>query len=135
MKKIILVSLYSIIVSVLYSINITENGILFEYDDQNAQSVYLVGSMNNWDASATLMKKDDDGVWRILLDLEYGLYAYKFFVDGEWKYDQDNPNFEDDGYGGSNSIVKYSENYKSDKKYLIQSSGVKSNFNPKIFFT
>ena len=117
MKKIILVSLYSIIVSVLYSINVTENGILFEYDDQNAQSVYLVGSMNNWDASATLMKKDDDGVWRILLDLEYGLYAYKFFVDGEWKYDQDNPNFEDDGYGGSNSIVEYSENYKSDIKY------------------
>ena len=126
MKNIFSVCLFLVTTSVLYSINITENGILFEHDAQNAQSVYLVGSMNDWDTSATPMQKEEDGVWRILLDLDFGIYSYKFFVDGNWQLDQGNSDIEDDGYGGSNSIIKYSEEYNSNKKYLSRLDGVKS---------
>ena len=134
MKNIFSVFLFLVTTSVLYSINITENGIIFEYDSQNAQSVYLAGSMNDWDTSATPMQKEEDGVWRVLLDLDFGSYSYKFFVDGNWQLDQDNPDIEDDGYGGSNSIIIYSDEYNSNKKYLSSIGGVKSIFNPKIFF-
>ena len=133
MKNIFSVFLFLVTTSVLYSINITENGIIFEYDSQNAQSVYLAGSMNDWDTSATPMQKEEDGVWRVLLDLDFGSYSYKFFVDGNWQLDQDNPDIEDDGYGGSNSIIIYSDEYNSNKKYLSSIGGVKSIFNPKIF--
>ena len=106
MMKIISISLFLIIISIAYSINITEEGILFEYEDDNAQSVYLVGSMNGWDTTATPMSKDEDGVWRILLKLDYGDYTYKYMVDGNWQFDQENSQFEDDGYGGSNSVIQ-----------------------------
>ena len=134
MNKIIAVFSFLVTISISYSINVTEEGIVFEYDDDNAQSVYLVGSMNDWSPSATPMLKDGNGVWRVLLKLDYGDYAYKFIVDGNWQLDQDNPIFEDDGYGGSNSIVKYSSNYKLNNKDLVESNGVKSNFNPKVYF-
>jgi len=134
MMKIISISLFLIIISIAYSINITEEGILFEYEDDNAQSVYLVGSMNGWDTTATPMSKDEDGVWRILLKLDYGDYTYKYMVDGNWQFDQENSQFEDDGYGGSNSVIKYNGQDNTDDKNFSKSNGVQSGFNPKIFF-
>lgn len=134
MKKTILVFSFILISSILYSIEITEDGVLFEYDDENAQSVFLVGSMNDWDTTETPMDKSEDGVWRILLKLDYGDYTYKFIVDGNWQLDQENPNFEDDGYGGSNSVIKYSSGFDANKYNTNNSDGVKSSFNPKIYF-
>ena len=135
MKKIILIFLLSSIVTILHAIDITEEGILFEYNNQSAQSVFLVGSMNDWNVNETPMDKDEDGVWRIFLSLEHGTYVYKFMVDGNWQVDQENPNFEDDGYGGSNSIIEY--NGKLDKltdTINKNSNGITSEFNPKIYF-
>ena len=62
--------------------------------------------MNDWNTTATPMEKNEDGVWGILLKLDYGEYLYKFMVDGNWQVDQKNPNFEDDGYSGSNSVIE-----------------------------
>ena len=72
MRKIILVTLLLLITSILYPIKFSDNGIIFEHQDDNAQSVYLVGSMNDWDTTATPMNRDDDGIWRISLNLNYG---------------------------------------------------------------
>ena len=138
MKKIILIFSLLLIVSILYPIHIIEEGILFEYQDENAQSVFLVGSMNDWDTTATLMQRDEDGVWKIVLHLDYGKYIYKFMVDGNWQVDQENPNFEDDGYGGSNSVIEYGDKFHSYGEPLKESDkisdGTKSTFNPKIYF-
>tara|TARA_Y100001970_G_scaffold197986_1_gene240876 strand:- start:1534 stop:3453 length:1920 start_codon:yes stop_codon:yes gene_type:complete len=134
MKKIFLSMIIFWMSSILYSTSIVGDGIIFEYDAQNAQSVFLVGSMNNWDTSATPMKKEGDGVWRIFLKLDHGDYTYKFMVDGNWEYDQNNPEYEDDGYGGYNSIIRFYDANKSSVKSSYNSIGVKSNFNPKIYF-
>ena len=39
-----------------------KSGVLFEYEDENAQAVFLVGSMNNWNTTATPMEKDENGI-------------------------------------------------------------------------
>ena len=52
-------------IAVLQPTHITNDGILFEYENKNAQSIFLVGSMNNWDATATPMEKNENGIWRI----------------------------------------------------------------------
>ncbi len=49
--------------------------------------------------------RGDDWIWRVSLNLNYGDYAYKFMVDGNWAIDEYNSSFEDDGYGGSNSVI------------------------------
>ena len=138
MKKIILIFSLLLIISILYPIHITEEGILFEYQDENAQSVFLVGSMNNWNKTETPMKKEENGTWKIVLKLDSGKHAYKFVVDGNWHFDQENPNFEDDGFGGSNSVIEYRDKIHSYGKPLKESDkasdGTKSTFNPKIYF-
>ena len=135
MKKIILIFSLSLIIAILHATEIKDEGILFEYHDEDAQSVFLVGSMNGWDTSETPMNKDEDGVWRIFLKLDYGKYSYKFMVDGNWQVDQENPNFEDDGYGGSNSIIEYNEGLNMSSNIISKNSnGVNSGFNPKIYF-
>ncbi len=116
-------------ITLLHSIQIIDDGIVFEYDNQNAQSVFLVGSMNDWNTTSTPMKKNKDGVWSVFLKLDYGEYEYKFMVDGEWQVDQKNPNFQDDGYGGSNSVIQYGSNFNPNSL-----SGIKSSLNPKIYF-
>ncbi len=122
------------IISILYSVEITESGVLFEYEDENAQSVFLVGSMNNWNTTATPMEKDENGIWEIILNLDSGKHTYKFVVDGNWHYDQENPNVEDDGYGGSNSVIEIDKNGKLMSQSIKISDGNKSTFNPKIYF-
>lgn len=134
MSKIILIFSLSL-VTILHAIEIKDDGILFEYYDENAQSVFLVGSMNDWDVSKTPMEKDDDGVWRIFLELDYGKYLYKFMVDGNWQVDHENPNFEDDGYGGSNSVVEFSDKLNASSSAINDNyKGVNSQFNPKVYF-
>ena len=122
------------IISILYSVEITESGVLFEYEDENAQSVFLVGSMNNWNTTATPMEKDENGIWKIVMHLDSGKHTYKFVVDGNWHYDQENPNVEDDGYGGSNSVIEIDKNGKLMSQSIKNSDGNKSTFNPKIYF-
>lgn len=83
-----------------------EGGIRFTYYDPDAGSVHLAGSFNDWNATATPMIRDDEGYWRVTLDLDAGEHQYKFVVDGAWITDFENPDLASDGYGGMNSIVE-----------------------------
>ena len=134
MKKIILIFSILLIMSISYSFEITKSGVLFEYEDENAEAVFLAGSMNNWNTTANPMEKDENGIWRIVLKLNSGKHTYKFVVDGNWQFDQENPNFEDDGYGGSNSVIEIDNKGKLINQSSIISDGIKSSFNPKIYF-
>tara|TARA_Y100001970_G_C14199379_1_gene840186 strand:+ start:92 stop:2005 length:1914 start_codon:yes stop_codon:yes gene_type:complete len=120
--------------SVSFTLDIQPGGIEFSYIDNNASSVFLVGSMNEWNTDATPLQKDNNGVWSIVINLEPGKYSYKFYVDGNWYYDQNNSEVEDDGYGGSNSIITISKDGSLLKDKKTVSNGVKSSFNPKIYF-
>ena len=61
--------------------------VTFNYENANATSVSLRGSMNDW--GETAMAKDADGIWTVTLtDVAPGVYEYKFFVNGEeWVMD------------------------------------------------
>ena len=67
--------------TVLCPIQIMNDGVLFEYNDENVQSVFLVGSMNDWDTNAMPMKKNEYGIWEIFLKLDYGEYLYTHMYD------------------------------------------------------
>ena len=57
-----------------------------------ARRVYVAGEFNNWrlDASASL-DRDAQGVWRRKVPLPPGRYQYKYYVDGQWVVDPENP--------------------------------------------
>ncbi len=58
----------------------------FEFPAPDAQKVYLAGDFNNWDTSASLMKKEK-GIWKTTVSLKPGRYEYRFLVDGNWEND------------------------------------------------
>ena len=51
---------------------------------QDAQRVYAAGTFNDWNTTATPLRKSDGGEWKAELQLLPGRYEYKLLVDGMW---------------------------------------------------
>ena len=74
----------------------------FIHVDAAAKSVHLVGDFNGWSPTATPLDREADGTWAASVFLDPGTYEYKFFVDGQWLLDVDNPEVSENG----NSVVR-----------------------------
>ena len=71
----------------------------------DAQEVFVAGSFNGWQPSATPLQKQDDGRWVVELVLAPGRYEYRFFVDGRWTDDPLSPAFVSNPFGGLNCVL------------------------------
>jgi len=71
-----------------------------------ATKVYLAGEFNEWNSTATPMKKQSNGDWVVTMQLRAGTYQYKFVVDGNWVPDPDNTDRISDDRGGFNSVLR-----------------------------
>ena len=91
----------SLVSETMLSPVINGNKVTFRYQGTTATSVYLAGSMNNWSSSANKLTKSGS-IWSITLDLEPGIYEYKFVASSKWVTDPANGLV--GGYDG-NSIV------------------------------
>jgi len=69
---------------VIFSVILFAKEFKFEYYAPSAQKVNIAGEFNNWDPEKDEMQKSADGFFRIKLDLEPGIYEYKYVIDGEW---------------------------------------------------
>jgi 1,4-alpha-glucan branching enzyme len=75
--------------------------------DIKAESVCLVGEFNDWHLTATPMKRNKQGVFRLTLELEPGWeYQFRYLVNGEtWHNDWHADAYVPNGFGGNNSVV------------------------------
>jgi 1,4-alpha-glucan branching enzyme len=71
-----------------------------------AERVLIAGEFNNWNTMSHPMEKDKKGVWKISLDLEPGMYQYRFFVDGEWQSDPSCSDCVENPFGSLNCVRK-----------------------------
>ncbi|MEW5976334.1 MAG: glycogen-binding domain-containing protein [Acidobacteriota bacterium] len=77
-----------------------------------AQSVYLAGMFNDWNPEVTPMTRNEQGTWRVSLELSPGHYEYKFVLDGEWcceprcQGDRSCPKCVTNPYGTMNRVLK-----------------------------
>ena len=69
---------------------------MFEWSFKG-NSVYLTGSFCNW-SQFFLMRKDENGIFRLVLDLNRGFHQYKFKIDNEWKCNINFPTCNDHGF-------------------------------------
>lgn len=93
------------------------NGVTFRFDAPSASVVQLAGNWpeNNWLRGQAqtggflvgeMTDEDGNGVWERTEKLPPGRYQYKFVIDRvNWKYDPNNPDRTDDGFGGFNSLL------------------------------
>jgi hypothetical protein len=74
----------------------------------DASIVVLAGSFNNWNQSQLLFGREGDE-WVCRIDLEPGVYTYKFSVDGDWLLDPSNRDTAEDEAGNVNNIIEVKE--------------------------
>jgi hypothetical protein len=101
---------------------------------ENARSVFLSGSFNQWSTMQTPMTRTDSG-WVACTEIPPGKYHYKFIVDGRWIHDPNNKLRERDGQRGFNSVAfcyNYTFNLKGypDARRVIV-AGSFNGFNPR----
>ena len=94
-----------------------EGGMIFRFEAPSARVVQLAGNWpeNNWLAGQAqtgsflvgeMTDPDQDGIWERIEPLPPGRYQYKFVIDRvNWKFDPNNPQRVDDGFGGFNSLL------------------------------
>jgi len=71
------------------------------------RQVTLVGDFNNWSVKATPMKRIKNGDYSVNLNLKPGRgYRFRYFIDGcRWENDWNADRYEQNPYGGDDSIV------------------------------
>jgi hypothetical protein len=70
-----------------------------------ASLVVLTGTFNNWNQSQLLFAREGDE-WVCRVELDPGVYQYKFVVDGDWLLDPSNPDTAEDEAGNVNNVIE-----------------------------
>jgi 1,4-alpha-glucan branching enzyme len=84
-----------------------KDGVTFTVIFPDANTVRIAGDFNNWQPEKTPMKKfRKDGLWKVKLPLNAGIYRYRLVVDGLWQQDPYNTATESNPYGELNSVVQ-----------------------------
>jgi chromosome partitioning protein len=71
-----------------------------------AKKVYVAGDFNDWRLDENSLMKDEEGTWRLKMNLLSGRYRYRFVKDGEWVEDPGNPNRAMNPYGQMDSLIE-----------------------------
>ena len=85
---------------------IAKNVILFRTYRPEARIISLVGDFNGWNPEHDIMKRGNDGIWKLEKRLSSGVFRYKFIVDGKWVPDITNPDSASDNSGDLCSLIK-----------------------------
>lgn len=72
----------------------------------NVREIFLVGSFNDWNSTATPMTRSSEVRWAKELSLPPGRYEYRFLVDGRWKEDPKARDYAPNPFGGFNSVLR-----------------------------
>jgi 1,4-alpha-glucan branching enzyme len=80
----------------------SEQNVRFRCVAPAATAVFLAGTFNAWDPTATPMQPDSAAEWYVELKLSPGKYEYKYVVDGVWFCE---PGVADEGYAGEDAVV------------------------------
>jgi chromosome partitioning protein len=84
---------------------ITKDGVVFTYYSPKASEVYVVADFNDWEVGRLPMVNiKGTGMWQRIVPLGKGKYEYKFYVDGQWVSDPNNPDTSVNEFGENSKI-------------------------------
>jgi hypothetical protein len=71
-----------------------------------ARRIFVVGSFNDWNITATPLQRDEEGTWRARIDLPNGqTYEFRYWIDGQWWADRQADGLMPSVCGDYNAIV------------------------------
>jgi len=71
-----------------------------------ARKVYVAGDFNGWKTDDKSLMKQENGTWKLKVNLTAGRYRYRFVKDGEWIEDPSNKNHAMNPYGQMDSLIE-----------------------------
>ncbi|HNQ67581.1 MAG TPA: alpha-amylase family glycosyl hydrolase [Bacteroidales bacterium] len=77
--------------------------------DQEYSDVRVAGDFNSWNSENYEMKQDD-GIWKLSLNLDCGLYKYQIVADGKYLNNSKSGDTIPNGLGGYNTILDAFQN-------------------------
>ncbi len=80
--------------------------VVIRFYNKEAKYVFIAGSFNNWKDNDTECYYIENGWWEAVLELQPGIYEYKFVADGKWFVDPNAFAYVDDGFGGKNGVFE-----------------------------
>ena len=85
---------------------VKEKRVRFEVAAQPGSRVYVAGTFNHWDPTATPMKRDaGSGRFQTALRVPAGTHEYRFVVDGVWSSDPKCTDWVANDCGSLNSVL------------------------------
>ncbi len=81
--------------------------VTFQFRADEAASVSVAGTFNDWDPARAPMVRGENGEWRLQLILPPGKYEYQYVIDGRrFVPDPEALERRNDGYGGENAVLR-----------------------------
>ncbi|MEW6757625.1 MAG: isoamylase early set domain-containing protein [Acidobacteriota bacterium] len=81
--------------------------VTFQFRADEAASVSVAGTFNDWDPARAPMVRGENGEWRLQLILPPGKYEYQYVIDGRrFVPDPEALERQSDGYGGENAVLR-----------------------------
>ena len=81
-----------------------------EFHDDQAKTVCVAGTFNDWHPKSTPMLTTGPGQWIKELALPPGIYEYQYVVDGRWINDPQAVKSAPNPFGGRNSVLVVERN-------------------------
>ena len=82
------------------------DGVLFSIQEPSANKVAITGEFTNWSREGIPLEKDaQDGLWKLVIDIQPGEYEYRYIVDGVWIRDPNNRDYIRNEFGQENSLL------------------------------
>lgn len=81
-----------------------------EFHDDQAKTVCIAGTFNDWHPKTTPMLTTGPGQWIKELALSPGIYEYQYVVDGRWINDPQAVKSRPNPFGGRNSVLVVEQN-------------------------
>ena len=78
----------------------------FEFVHPAAKRVFIAGSFNGWNPSATPLAPTGNGRWLRELWLPPGEHEYLVVMDGEWLFDPAADDYVPNVFGGMNAVIQ-----------------------------
>lgn len=73
---------------------------------EGTKTVAVTGDFNSWDTKGISLTIISGNLWKVILQLQNGIYQYKYLVDGKEVLDPNAEAYSPDGKGGKNAVVE-----------------------------
>lgn len=80
--------------------------VVFSLTAADARDVYVTGDFNQWQLNDRSKMDLVEGRWVKMMQLRSGNYKYRFVIDGQWRQDPTNPNYQMNPFGSLDSLLE-----------------------------